>query len=88
MSQVCAAEGCTHERTVLWQPWLCGRPKRKRAVPLYSPGHEQGGLPNVPLCADHEAAVMLGTAFQFKHESCRYTFDGKEIVPYATTRPG
>jgi len=72
MAQVCAAEGCTQERTVVWQPWSRDRPLKGR--------HKIPGLPAVHLCLSHANAAANGTPFQFKFKAVRYKFDGEEIA--------
>lgn len=86
MSQVCAAEGCHHERTVLWQPEL-ERSDWLSLAEFYRPGFQARAFEAIPLCQDHASAVRMGTRFQFKHKASRFIFEGKEITPYAPTAP-
>ena len=79
MAQVCAAEGCTQERTVVWQPALNSGPDGRCRM-FCPPGHEEPVFAAVPLCLSHANAVANGTPIQFKHRSRRYTFDGQEVT--------
>lgn len=86
MSQVCAAEGCTHDQTVFWQPELEAK-DCLRLIAFYRSRRQGRAFNPIPLCQDHASAVRMGTRFQFKHKASRFIFEGKEITPYAPTAP-
>lgn len=88
MTQQCAAEGCTHEGTVVWQPGLQVAMSNSGShglspVAFYRPSYQDRVWAIILLCHDHAGALKSGREFQFIHKAIRYTFDGKEIVPYA-----
>ena len=80
MAQVCAAEGCIHERTVLWEVGVESEEVELRAGDLVYPSHQRPACRTIPLCLSHANAVANGTPMQFKHNARRYTFDGQEVT--------